>query len=208
MTPWSAFFDLISPDVPGCSQAAQVSALRQSAISFCEQSLAWKYDHPDIAVSVAVGKYLFSAPGGSVVHAVVYAEFNDSEIETRAMERDISTWDVKHKTGTPEYVLGGPISVTLVPTPDVEGTLKLRVVLKPSPAADGLDDDIYSEYRETIVHGALSRLMLSPKKPYTDAVLANYHAQMFLIKTGYAGLREELNYNRVPLKTSIMKRRT
>lgn len=207
MTPWNAFFDLLAPDVPGCPQAAQVNALRQSAIEFCEQSLAWKYEPADIPVLVGVAKYLLEAPGGAVVHAVTYAEFNDLQIETRVMERDINAWDLRHKTGTPEYVLGGPIYVTLVPTPDLEGTLKLTVVLKPAPSADGIDENLFNEYREAIVHGALGKLMLSPKKPYTDGASANYHKQMFLIKTAQAGVREARSYNRAPLQTQIMSRR-
>lgn len=205
-TPWNAFFDLLSPDVPGCPQAAQVLALRQAAIAFCEQSLAWKYDHPDISVIAGISRYMYEPPIGAVVHAITYAEFNDRQIESRSA-RDMNTWDIRHKTGMPEYVLGGPVVAMLVPIPDVEGTLKLSVALKPTPTADGIDDDIFNEYREAIVHGALSRLMLSPKKPYTDAGLANYHAQMFLIKTGRAGVREAKNYNRGPLETIIRKRR-
>lgn len=207
MTPWNAFFDLLSPDVPGCPQEAQILALRQAAITFCEQSLAWKYEHPDIAVASGTAKYMFDPPGGTVVQAIVYAEFNDSQLETRVMQRDISRWDLRLKTGVPEYVLGGPLSLTLVPMPDVSGTLKLDVVLKPTPGADGIDDNIFNEYREAIIHGALSKLMFSPKKPYTDMTLANYHAQLFHIQTACAGMRESKDYNRAPLETSIMKRR-
>lgn len=207
MTPWNAFFDLLSPDVPGCPQAAQVVALRQAAITFCEQSLAWKYDHPDITVSVGTAKYLFDSPAEAVVHVVTYAEFNSAQLETRIMERDINNWTLRLAVGTPEYLLGGPISVTLVPMPDVAGTLKLKVALKPSPTGDGVDDVIFNEYREAVVHGALSKLLLSPKKPYTDMTLANYHAQLFHIQTACAGMRESKNYNRAPLETSIMKRR-
>ena len=207
MKTWDAFFDLLSPDVPGCPQSAQIIALRQAAIDFCEQSLAWRYDHPDIAVLVATAKYFFDPPEGTAVHAVTYAEFNDRQIEVSKMERDIHIWNWRGLSGTPEYVLGVSVSFTLVPTPDLEGTLKLKVVLKPAPNATGIDDDIFNEYREAIIHGALARLMLSPKKPYTDLALANYHANQCLVKTARAGLREAKNHNRVPGRTSIMKRR-
>lgn len=207
MTPWNAFFDMLLPDVPGCPQASAVIALRQAAISFCEQSLAWREEHPDITVTAGTAKYLFQSPGGSVVHAITFAEFNDSQLETRAMERDISIWDRRHKTGTPEYILGGQASVTLAPTPDVDGTLKMIVALKPSPNSDGIDDNLFAEYREAVVHGALSKLMLSPKKPYTDIALAGYHSQLFLTMTACAGVREVRNFNRAPLMTEITRRR-
>lgn len=206
MTPWNTFFDLLSPDVPGCPQAAQVAALRQAAITFCEQALAWRYDHPDIAVTPGTAKYLFVPPSQTLVHAVISAEFNDEKIETKVMERDINKWKLDLETGTPEYLLGGPISITLYPVPDVAGTLRLKVALKPTPAADGVDDVIYDEYREAVVHGALSKLLLSPKKPYTDVTLANYHAQLFHIQTACAGMREAKNYNRARLETTLMRR--
>lgn len=207
MIPWSAFFDMLSPEVPGCPQAAQVNALRQSAIAFCEQSMVWKYDHPDIAVVIGTAKYIFDPPEDAMAHAITWAEFNGTQLETRPMVADVNTWSSKRQTGKPEFVLGGPVSLTLVPTPDIEGTLKLTVVLKPSQGADGIDDNIFNEYREAICHGAMAKLMLSPKKPYTDAVMANYHDQMFRIKTGHASVRSARNYTRAPLQTSIMKRR-
>ena len=207
MTPWSAFYDLMSPDVPGCPQAAQTVALREAAIDFCKQSLAWKYEHPDIAVVVATAQYPFVPPTGAVVHTVTYAEFNGDEIDVKTSADDIRIWDWRNQTGTPHYVLGGATALTFVPTPDVAGTLTLTVILKPSPTATSIDDDIFNEYRQAIVHGALARLMYSPKKPYTDLSLAVYHQQQFTIKAGAAGTRAARDSTRAPLQTSIMRRR-
>jgi hypothetical protein len=78
--------------------------------------------------------------------------------------------------------------------------------LKPSTSAAGIDDDIFNEYREAIVHGALSRLMLSPKKPYSSPPLATYHQQQFVVLTGQAGLRKDRNFTRAPLRTTILRR--
>jgi hypothetical protein len=182
-------------------------ALRQAAIAFCEQSLAWKYNHPDIPVLVGTADYAFSPPLGAVVHAITYATFNGTEIEFNVAQDDIRIWHWRDQDGTPTYVLGSPAMLTLVPTPNVPGTLKLEVVLKPSPIADGVDEDIFDEYREAIVHWALARLMLSPKKPYTNPSLATYHMQQFFSKTGAAGLRAARSYTRAPFQTSIMRRR-
>lgn len=204
---WSDFYDLTLPYLPGCPVAALDSALRQVAIDFCEQSLAWKYDHPDIAVVAATAEYPFVPPAEAVVHAITYAEFADKEIAAHAGEADLRIWDWRHQTGTPEYVLGGATSITLVPEPDLAGTLKMTVALKPAPGATGIDDAMYNEYREAIVHGALARLMFSPKKPYTDAQRAPYHQQQFTIKTGAAGTRVARSYTRAPLRTAIMRRR-
>ncbi|HEY6044927.1 MAG TPA: hypothetical protein VIU43_08495 [Nitrosospira sp.] len=206
MTPWTSFYDLIAPDLPGCSFAAMDIALRQAAIAFCEQSLAWKYTHPDIAVVAATATYNFVPPTQAVVHVITYAAFNGDEIECKAGESNITITDWRNQTGTPAYVLGGATALTLVPTPDAAGTLSIEVALKPSPSGTGIDDSTFNEYREAIIHGALARLMLSQKKPYTNAALAQYHGQQFEIKTGRAGLRQARNFTRAPLQTSIMRR--
>lgn len=207
MKPWSAFYNLMSPDVPDCPQSAQNNALLQASIAFCEQSLAWKYDHPDIAVVVDTAEYPFEPPAGAVVHVITYAEFNGKEISASTAQDDMRIWDWRNQPGTPEYALGGPLMVTLVPMPNVAGTLKLEVSLKPSPIAEGIDDNIFNEYREAIIHGALAQLMMSQKKPYSNPQLSAYHMQQFFIKTGAAGNRVARNYTRAPLQTSIMRRR-
>jgi hypothetical protein len=202
---WSDFFDLVIPDVPGCPFAAVEVALRQSAIDFCSQSLAWKYQHPDIAVTPPTASYNFVPPDQAVVHAVTYAAFNDNEIDCHTGETGIQIYDWRNQTGTPEYVLGGATALQLVPTPDVAGTLNLEVALKPSPTATGIDDSMFNEYREAIVHGALGRLMASPKKPYTALQLATYHQSLFTQMAGQAGMRVARNCTRAPLQTSIRR---
>src|SRR4029079_18057530 len=133
-----------------------------------------------------------------------YASFNDVEIDTNVKQDDMRIKDWRRQTGFPKYVLGGPSFLTLVPKPNLAGTLKLIVVLKPDYAATGIDDEIFREYREPIVHGALSRLMSSPRKPYTNLQLSTYHMQQCAIKTAAAGQRMARNLTRAPLQTSIM----
>lgn len=208
MKAWRDFYDLVVPDLPGCPMTAIDIALRLGAIAFCEQSQAWKYALPDIQVVVGTALYPFSSgPVGAVVHAISYAQFNDSEIEVNTMADDMRIWDWRHQTGTPQYVLGGPTMVTLVPMPDTDGTLSLIAILKPAPTAEGIDDDIYNEYRQVIVHWALARLMFSPKKPYSNSALGAYHMQKFDAKTAAAGMRTDRDYTRAHLQTAIMRRR-
>ncbi|HTJ55870.1 MAG TPA: hypothetical protein VL380_10715, partial [Nitrosospira sp.] len=181
MKPWSDFYDLAAPDLPGCPLAVMDVALRLVTINFCEHSLAWTYAHPDIPVTPNIDSYAFTPPAGAVVHAIIRAEFNGRRIDFSRAEadREISG---RNRTGIPGYVRASAMSLILTPTPDTSGTLAMTVALKPSPDAAGIDDSIFDEYREAIVHGALARLMLSPKKPYTNMQLAQYHEQLFAIR--------------------------
>jgi hypothetical protein len=202
--PWSDFYDLVLPDVPSCTTAMADMVLRQSAISFCEQSLAWKYDHSPISVLAGLSEYGFVLSPGTAVHMVAYAALDGRELNVCTGEAEAESW--RSLTGRPEYVSGRNITLALLPTPDSPGLLTLKVVLKPSPSAAGIDDGIFDEYREAITHGALARLMLSPRKPYTNVQLAQYHAQQFAIHAADAGTRAIRNHSRAPLQTGIMRR--
>ncbi|HEY6043424.1 MAG TPA: hypothetical protein VIU43_00870 [Nitrosospira sp.] len=203
---WSDFYDLAAPDVPGCPLAALDIALRQAAISFCEHTLAWRYDHPDIPVVSNMGSYTFSPPAGAVVAAIIYAEFNGREIGSSIAEADKQMASWRNQTGIPEYILGSGTSLMLAPVPGASGILTMTVALKPAPGAGGIEDFLFDEYRETIIHGALARLMLSPKKPYMNVQLAQYHDQQFAIRMADAGMRAARSYIRAPLRTRIMGR--
>lgn len=206
MRAWADFYDLVMPDLPGCPFVMVDNALRQSAITFCEQSLAWRYDHPPVSIVPGTAEYAFAPPAEAVVHVIAYATLGEKEIESHAGEEDIRIAGWRRQTGMPEYVLGGATSLTLVPAPDMAGTLVMIVALKPSPTAMGMDDSQFNEFRETVIHGALARLMLSPKKPYTDMQLAQYHQQQFAVKTAAASVRAARSCTRAPLRTVILQR--
>jgi len=203
---WSDFYDYIMPDVPGCPLHAATFALRQSAIAFCEQSLAWRHNHPDIAIMAGTADYPFDPPEDTVVHVVTYAALDGKQIgvETDASRMRVENW--RNQSGRPQYVLGRESALRLVPRPDVDGTLTLEVALKPAPLASSVSDELFNEWREAIVHGALARLMLSPKKPYTNGQLAQHHQQQAHIKAGQAGIHVARDRTRAPLQTSIMRR--
>lgn len=206
MKPWSEFYDFTLPDLPGCPEAMLDHALREAAIVFCAQSLAWRWAHPDIAVLAGSDRYAYAPPADAGVHALTWAKFNEQEIDAAAGEGDIRIRDWRNQSGTPEYVLGEADGIQLVPKPDLPGTLRLEVALKPSPEAAGIDDAIFSEYREAIAHGAIGRLMLAPNKPYTNGQLAGLHQYEFRVRTGAAGTQRARNNTRAPLQTTIMRR--
>jgi hypothetical protein len=197
------------PDLPGCPSAAADGALRQSAIAFCEQSLAWQGTHPDVSVAAGTAEYAFTPPADAVVHSIIHAALDGKEIALYPggmVSLGIGSLNRHGRKGTAAYILAGAASLTLVPEPAASGTLSMTVAFKPSPASTGIVDGQFNEYREAIIHGALARLMLSPKKPYSSIPLAQYHQQQFAVKTAAAGQRVARGYTRAQLQTRIMAR--
>lgn len=204
MKGWSDFYDMLMPELPGCPQAAADHALRQSAVEFCEQSLVWQAFHPEVAISAGTAAYAFSPPEGALVHAISRAALDGSELQTSVPDRDGGSLHGQHGgLGSPRYVIGGATRFTLAPEPAATGILAMTVVLKPSPDSQGIEDWLFDEYREPIAHGTLARLMLSPKKPYSNIELAAYHRQQFIAKTGAAGARAANRHARAAWQTLL-----
>lgn len=203
MKEWSGFYDMLMPELPGCPQAAADHALRQSAVEFCEQSLVWQAFHPEVAISAGTADYAFSPPEGTRVHAISRAALDGSELEAFVPGAGGSLHGQQGGLGSPRYVIGGTARFTLAPEPAAAGVLAMTVALKPSPDSQGIEDWLFDEYREPIVHGTLARLMLSPKKPYSNIELAAYHRQQFTVKTGAAGARAATRHARAALQTLL-----
>lgn len=74
-----------------------------------------------------------------------------------------------------------PERYVVLPLPD-DGTYTMRMfyALKPSRAAEGMDQDIFNELEEAILHSALQHLLVLPNVGWSDRELASYHAKQSL----------------------------
>ena len=63
--------------------------------------------------------------------------------------------------------------------PDAGGNLRIEVALKPTRASTTFPAQVYERSIETIAHGAKARIMIVPRKPYTDLKLAAWHSRQF-----------------------------
>jgi len=69
----------------------------------------------------------------------------------------------------------------VLPLPDGETyTMRLFYALKPSREATGMDQDVFNELEEAILHSALQYLLVLPNVAWSDRELASYHAKQFI----------------------------
>ncbi len=67
--------------------------------------------------------------------------------------------------GEPQYFfLKNANTAILVPKPIGVYPVRILVALKPTQAAQGVDESIFEEYKDAIKHGALAYLMLMAEK--------------------------------------------
>jgi len=78
------------------------------------------------------------------------------------------------------------IRLVLIPGASVTGGLVVTLSVAPMETDTALDDTFYDVHRTAIEHGALGRLHMQAKKPWTDVALASYRMNQFGIEIGRA----------------------
>lgn len=184
LTTW---FNDVLPDVPGCLEAVALDAILDAAIVFCARTKVHKVDLDPIMLLANTPSTPFVAPASAPQTRVV--EIREATYGTTSLMFKDPDWLRVHydpiwrtKTGTPQFITqDDEESFRVVPYLTVNSTvaLNLFVSLKPTATATDIEARLWREYREVIQAGALARLMLSPKKPYSNATLGAIHNDAF-----------------------------
>lgn len=183
LTNWDAFHIYVLPKVPGAPEPIVDEAIREAAREFCERTRLHKH-----TVSVAVGTGATVTPipptDTEICH-VMFARIGTKKIvpETEDRLREMYGSDWMERTGESEYIVGDTEDIfRLVPYLGVANTqqLTLRVALRPTEAAAGLEEWIYKRHQRVISHRALSILMGSPETlPYSNPPQSAAYKQAF-----------------------------
>ena len=89
----------------------------------------------------------------------------------------------------------------VLPMPDDEKDYEMRmfVALKPKRDADGMDEFIFNELEDVIMHNALQHLLVLPETNWSDRELATYHAKQYLFHLTERRARANLGNARATL---------
>jgi len=87
-----------------------------------------------------------------------------------------------------------PDRYVILPLPDAQRTYQMRmfVALKPKRNATAMDEFIFDELEEVIMHGALQHLLVLPNQAWSDRELAAYHAKQYVFQTSERRARANL----------------
>lgn len=75
-----------------------------------------------------------------------------------------------------------PDKYIVLPLPDADKTYTMRLfyALKPTRTAEGMDEAVFNDFEEAILHSALQHLLVLPNVSWADRELATYHAKQAL----------------------------
>lgn len=164
MKTFEKFFPDLMPNVPGCPEVAAERALLRASQRFCELTFAWRATLEPITTVAGTDEYELGLPERTEFIRVEEANFNTREIEVsmpnarrgRCSGRDfVECMDGK--------------TIVMHPVPAATGSLVLKVTLKPSDRAIGVEDFLFDQYSMVIAQGAEGLLKQHAQKQYSDA---------------------------------------
>lgn len=212
---YESFFPYVLPEVPGVAEPVAILAIRNACIEFCEKSLIITRDHDPITVKQNIVDYDLEPPTGYVVIKIQQAWLDNNKLTPMAPDvvRDASVYNrlfaaYQSAPSTPQaYLQKEERTVSVWPLPDKQYTygLTLRVALKPTRASTSIEDVVFEDYAETIASGALSKLMASAGKPYTNLEMAGVHKSLF--QQGINVARQRAGHGHVRSNLSVKLRK-
>lgn len=186
------YIRLLTPNAPNpIIDMMVVDATRE----LCRATHAWRYELEAGDLSKEGSVIVLSPPENAVIlkpWTIDYADDGTLVPATKAQLTRKASPDWRSDTGTPtHYVFTPPYTLTLYPWLSTisMSDLKVTVSLMPELGVTEIDDQLATQYSETIRNGALARLFAMPNRTWTDLQLAGMYAAGFA--AALAGIEEE-----------------
>lgn len=218
---YQALYDYVIPWVPGAPENLVLQEIRNAVIELCEKTLIVQRDHPPVTSISTINDYDFDPPDGWLVTKIMRMWFkgdvmvphhldNSSEFNgTWEYNRDL-VYGPRPEGANPKfYTQKNELGFIVWPAPKdtIADAITLRVALKPTricpDPCDQIPDEIFEDYAEVIASGAKRRLMLAPKKPYSDPQQATVEQGLFLAGLNVARQRANHGYVRSNMSVRI-----
>jgi hypothetical protein len=184
-TTYESLLPEIIPMVPGCPDTLIENSIRSAVIELCDKTEIYQQELDPVTTVANIYEYDLEAPSQTTVCKILWVTHEGNEIEaitTALLEQREPKWRDSNYYGTPKYfVKQTSTTFWMVPVPSetkVSSTI-VRAVLKPTYGSTACDDDVMSDHRDTIVNGALFRLLRLPSKEWTDFAGAQVYAALF-----------------------------
>lgn len=180
MATLDAFEPDIAVQVAGCSSILIERAVLNAAIEFCQRTRAWNIAQPSVAVLATDFPYAVPVPTDGDLFRVMTVNAGGVPLEPVSEDTLDKVDDWRATEGVPSHWLMEDSDNLLVyPLPAESTALLVRAAYKPSRAATTVPDFLFDDHYETIQAGALARLLLMPKRDWTDMQLGLAYAQKF-----------------------------
>jgi len=196
IVPYTQWLPYVQVNVPDCPKALIVEAIRQKVIEFCQKSLFLRQELDGFYTVADDNEYDLSPPVDNNIAQLLMLKVNKRELEPKTqddMEEIYQEW--RDQSGEPQYFfLKNTNTAILVPKPIGVYPVRILVALKPTQAAQGVDEIIFEEYKDAIKHGALAYLMLMAEKTWSNPNMSAFYQSQFDAAITDSKMRAEKGY--------------
>jgi hypothetical protein len=205
--PLSAFFPRLLPSVIGCPEPLAQQALLDSAIEFCERSLAVTTTLDAVTLAAGEASFEVETQRNTTIAQVLNLWFDGRQIDPSPYSE---ATEIASTNGEPRYFYGQDIdeifNITLMPAPDrtVQGGVIVRAALKPTRTATTVHNILFERHAQAIVDGALAILMAIPDQSFSNDQKAMVMGSSARAKANAA--RTDALYGRVQSSMSVKMR--
>lgn len=203
---YDAFLSELLPFARNCPDLTIEAAVRQATIELCEKTEIWQTELDPISAIAGQYAYDLEPPANTSIHRIMsLIDQNGRRLEpvTSGM-LDHRSPDWRNTPGIPEFFIRqdeqNELWIAPPPATAFTNAFLMRVVLKPSVTSAAASNFIMTDYRDTIVYGAIARLLRMPDRDWSNFKTAAVYYSMFQEQLGIAEKRaRKANEGVVPI---------
>ena len=195
MSSFSAYYDHLLPDLPGCTRALLDVHLLRAARDFCSKTGIWRQELAAVNLVAGQATYTLTTPADSALVRVIRLTIADKLLWLDG-ENGNKEYP-KYARNEPPFSLSGDLTqITLIadetPTASLALGLKTTATLQPASTATVLPDFLLDQHVEAIKAGTLSGLMKMMKKPWSNPGLSGEYQREWNTLTSRAAYQAQV----------------
>jgi hypothetical protein len=180
MRTWDTFFPDVLPDVLGCPEPTVERHLLNAARRFCAMSRCWRDEIDPVSIQATRATYELYYPDESAGVELIGAVLDGQDIDLEVADGTTTAKRLEGASGQRRVLSQDLVNITVMPTPQADGTLVITAILQPGPAATGIPERIGDRYQLAIATGALASLLKINKAAWADARLSGEKEREFM----------------------------
>ena len=180
---------------PSCPEPTMVHHLRQSAIKFCERTLAWQQDLTAIVSVAGDDSYPMVFPAGASLVKLMAFTVDGAEafVVTPEKGRRLAV----NQSGRDVAWTDDRVNVRINPVPSQDGlSYVLKAALKPTQAATTIADSLGEHYAVELAAGALGTLLDLETMPWANPRMASAKRTFFEDRVGVISSQVSKGFSR------------
>jgi hypothetical protein len=162
------FFPFVMPSAKGCTEPVAAFAIRNAIIELCREALVWQEWQPVQPSTAGLVTYDFALADQQQFVKLLAVTVN--KLPLHIVDPQAGR-EAQQRGSTESFAFGLSSGFTVNPVFADDLPIRTFCAVCPTLQAELVSDDL-ERYAEAIAHGALSKLLMIPKRDFTDAATA------------------------------------